>query len=120
MLYTVTEFFRWIADRIQNYLDPFPQPALPGMRLGPTASEKNAVMVCGVNRLYALALTYFVDYSQIQFFTWDCLHQSLSWWEHFEVEIPRLAELGITQVWLPPPNKAAEPVSMLYRVHDPF
>lgn len=30
----------------------------------------------------------------------------MSWWDHFAEECPRLAELGITQAWLPPPNKA--------------
>lgn len=35
----------------------------------------------------------------------------MSWWKHFELEIPRLVELGFTNVWLPPPNKAAKPVS---------
>ncbi|KAH0833317.1 glycoside hydrolase family 13 protein [Lanmaoa asiatica] len=42
----------------------------------------------------------------IQFFTWDAQHPDMSWWKHFEDELPRLAELGFTQVWLPPPNKA--------------
>ncbi|KAH9481377.1 Alpha-amylase [Psilocybe cubensis] len=54
----------------------------------------------------------------IQFFTWDCLHESLSWWKHFEAEIPHLAELGVTQVWLPPPNKAAEPKGRGYDAYD--
>ena len=30
----------------------------------------------------------------------------MSWWDHFAEECPRLAELGFTQAWLPPPNKA--------------
>jgi hypothetical protein len=30
----------------------------------------------------------------------------MSWWKHFESELPRLAELGFTQVWLPPLSKA--------------
>ena len=48
----------------------------------------------------------------MQFFTWDCKHPEMSWWKHFEREVPRLEELGITQVWLPPPNKAMRKVSM--------
>lgn len=35
----------------------------------------------------------------------------MSWWRHIEEEIPKLAEQGYTQIWLPPPNKAAELVS---------
>jgi hypothetical protein len=31
----------------------------------------------------------------------------MSWWKHLETEIPALAKMGFTQVWLPPPNKAA-------------
>lgn len=46
-----------------------------------------------------------------QFFTWDHLNDDMSWWKYFELEIPRLVELGFTHVWLPPPNKAAKPVS---------
>lgn len=66
----------------------FKTPALQNMQLQPRSSEDNALMM--------------------QFFTWDKLHDSLSWWQHFEAEIPHLAEMGITQVWLPPPNKAAD------------
>lgn len=54
----------------------------------------------------------------MQFFTWDAAkdwdktkHSTVSWWKYFEDEIPRLAQMGVTQVWLPPPNKAAVPVS---------
>lgn len=54
----------------------------------------------------------------MQFFTWDSKHASLSWWKHFEEELPRLAQLGITQVWLPPPNKAAEPNGRGYDAYD--
>ncbi|KAI9566785.1 glycoside hydrolase family 13 protein [Boletus coccyginus] len=61
-------------------------PALPQMRLGPDESSQNPVM--------------------IQFFIWDAQHPDMSWWKHFESELPRLAELGFTQVWLPPPSKA--------------
>ena len=48
--------------------------------------------------------------SKLQFFTWECKHDSMSWWKHLENEIPQLARMGFTQVWLPPPNKAMEKV----------
>jgi len=35
----------------------------------------------------------------------------MSWWEHVEKEVSHLSALGFTQIWLPPPNKAAQPVS---------
>ncbi|KAH9039701.1 glycoside hydrolase family 13 protein [Lactarius hengduanensis] len=56
------------------------------MSLGPDKNSENALM--------------------IQFFTWESAHTEMSWWKHFECEVPKLAELGVTQVWLPPPNKA--------------
>ncbi|KAF8442339.1 glycoside hydrolase family 13 protein [Boletus edulis BED1] len=62
----------------------FVGPALPQMRLGPDNSQNPAM---------------------IQFFTWDAQHPDMSWWKHFKTELPRLAELGFTQAWLPPPNK---------------
>lgn len=46
----------------------------------------------------------------MQFFTWESKHAELSWWKHFEREVSALNELGVTQVWLPPPNKAMVPV----------
>lgn len=36
----------------------------------------------------------------------------MSWWKHFEAEVGNLADLGFTQVWLPPPNKAMVPVRL--------
>ncbi|KAI0777127.1 glycoside hydrolase family 13 protein [Irpex lacteus] len=71
----------WIRD-----LFPYPPPALSGMRVRPEGSTDNGLM--------------------IQFFTWESKHPDLTWWQHFEKEVPNLAELGVTQVWLPPPNKA--------------
>ncbi|KAH8994946.1 glycoside hydrolase family 13 protein [Lactarius akahatsu] len=56
------------------------------MSLGPDKNSENALM--------------------IQFFTWESAHTEMSWWKHFECEVSKLAELGVTQVWLPPPNKA--------------
>jgi hypothetical protein len=53
------------------------------------------------------------DQHKIQFFTWESTHTEMSWWKHFASEIPKLAELGVTQVWLPPPNKATSNVCSL-------
>ncbi|KAJ2924865.1 hypothetical protein H1R20_g12225, partial [Candolleomyces eurysporus] len=73
-------------------------PPLERMRLRPDASSANPLM--------------------IQFFTWDCLHESMSWWRHLEQEIPKLAQQGYTQIWLPPPNKAAEVDGRGYDAYD--
>ncbi|KAF4614271.1 hypothetical protein D9613_007816 [Agrocybe pediades] len=91
--------FAKLKNFIKGALRTPPAP-LTYMRLGPPGSLKDS------NPL------------MIQFFTWDCLHETLSWWKHFEEEIPRLASLGITQVWLPPPNKAAEPVSAFHQTYQ--
>ena len=37
----------------------------------------------------------------------------MSWWQFFESEVPNLQRMGITQVWLPPPNKAMKKVRFL-------
>jgi alpha-amylase len=42
----------------------------------------------------------------------------MSWWKHFESEVPQLAELGVTQVWLPPPNKGSHQKSEGYDAYD--
>ncbi|KAF5391545.1 hypothetical protein D9757_002344 [Collybiopsis confluens] len=76
---------------------PAPAP-LSYMKLGPEGSTENPLM--------------------IQFFTWDSKANGMSWWKHFEEEIPRLREMGFTQVWLPPPNKAAEPEGRGYDAYD--
>nr|AOC97453.1 alpha-amylase [Flammulina velutipes] len=83
-------FKRWISS---------PQPALNGMRLGPEEHEDTNPLM-------------------LQFFTWDTKHPTLSWWKHFEEEIPRLAAMGFTQVWLPPPNKAADRDGRGYDAYD--
>lgn len=79
-----------LSDRVKTRLASlqvaFVSPALPQMQLGPEDSTENPLM--------------------IQFFTWGASHPEMSWWDHFAEECPRLAELGITQAWLPPPNKA--------------
>ncbi|KAI0091286.1 glycoside hydrolase family 13 protein [Irpex rosettiformis] len=77
---------------------PLPPAALPGMRVRPEGSTDNGLM--------------------IQFFTWESKHPDLSWWQHFEREVPNLAELGVTQVWLPPPNKAMVPKGQGYDAYD--
>ncbi|KAF7336638.1 Glycoside hydrolase family 13 protein [Mycena venus] len=73
----------WLSELLSS------PPALPRMRLGPESNPDNALM--------------------LQFFTWDTLNSEMSWWKHLESEIPKLAEMGFTQVWLPPPNKGAQP-----------
>ncbi|KAJ3505365.1 hypothetical protein NMY22_g17611 [Coprinellus aureogranulatus] len=73
-------------------------PPLERMQLRPVESTANPLM--------------------IQFFTWDCLHPDMSWWRHLEEEIPKLAEQGYTQIWLPPPNKAAELDGRGYDAYD--
>ncbi|KAJ7707693.1 alpha amylase [Mycena rosella] len=55
---------------------------------------------------------------QLQFFTWDAKHNDMSWWRHFEAEIPNLAEMGFTQVWLPPPNKGENQNGRGYDAYD--
>ncbi|KAK2460347.1 hypothetical protein APHAL10511_007736 [Amanita phalloides] len=72
--------------------------ALPRMRLGPEDNLNNPLM--------------------LQFFTWDTLHKELSWWKHLESETARLSEMGFTQVWIPPPNKAAVPNGRGYDAYD--
>ncbi|KAF8486078.1 alpha amylase [Russula ochroleuca] len=68
------------------------------MSLGPDNNAGNALM--------------------IQFYTWDCAQPDMSWWKHFESEVSQLAELGVTQVWLPPPNKGTSNVSEGYDAYD--
>ncbi|KAI0001425.1 alpha amylase [Russula compacta] len=72
--------------------------ALTWMSLGPDNNTGNPLM--------------------IQFFTWDSTHPDMSWWQHFESEVPQLAELGVTQVWLPPPNKAGSIRGQGYDAYD--
>ena len=45
---------------------------------------------------------------QIQFYTWHIRGtEEISWWRHFEQETPRLKDMGVTHVWLPPPTKGS-------------
>ncbi|PIL35604.1 hypothetical protein GSI_02332 [Ganoderma sinense ZZ0214-1] len=75
-------------------------PALSNMRLKGPARDGNE------NEL------------MIQFFTWEAEHPHMSWWKHFETEVPNLAEMGISQVWLPPPNKAMRKQGQGYDAYD--
>ncbi|KAH8118061.1 alpha amylase [Phellopilus nigrolimitatus] len=56
----------------------------------------------------------------MQFYTWESKgDDTTSWWKHFEQEIPRLKELGVSHVWLPPLQKAATgKASVGYDVYD--
>ncbi|KAI0049816.1 glycoside hydrolase family 13 protein [Auriscalpium vulgare] len=72
--------------------------SLSWMSLGPSTNSGNPTM--------------------LQFFTWDSLHPHVSWWKHFEAEVPSLADMGITQVWLPPPNKATHRNGQGYDAYD--
>jgi alpha-amylase len=80
--------------------------ALTQMSLGPDNYSGNALMV----KLSNFGTCSLTQIPKIQFFTWDSAHPDMSWWKHFESEVPQLAELGVTQVWLPPPNKGTNNV----------
>ncbi|KAI0322613.1 glycoside hydrolase family 13 protein [Amylostereum chailletii] len=86
---------RWFGMGIDGVS---PAGALDSMNLGPQGNQNNPLM--------------------IQFFTWDSGHPDLSWWQHFEAEVPRLAELGVTQVWLPPAHKATHKGGQGYDAYD--
>ncbi|EIN04871.1 glycoside hydrolase family 13 protein [Punctularia strigosozonata HHB-11173 SS5] len=87
-------FINWLPQ----FLRPWPHPALPGMRLAPESSCDNPLM--------------------IQCFTWDAKFEGKSWWKHLDDEIPRLKELGVTQLWLPPAHKAMRPEGQGYDAYD--
>lgn len=92
---------------VTNAHDPT-TPASLDMDLGPTKNTENPVMVscCDVLQSRMKCLLF----GQIQFFTWNCKHPHLSWWNYFERKVPDLESLGFTQVWLPPPHKAGTKV----------
>lgn len=81
-----------------------PSIPLDMMDLGPTKNTENPVMVSLLQR-WAPRMNL-IRLRQIQFFTWESKHPTLSWWKYFEKTVPDLESLGVTQVWLPPPNKA--------------
>jgi alpha-amylase len=41
-----------------------------------------------------------------------------SWWSHFEEHVPRLSLMGVTHVWLPPPNKGSNKVGSLLSTQE--
>ncbi|TFK28131.1 alpha amylase [Coprinopsis marcescibilis] len=92
----LVSFINWITDRVGR--KPSVVAPLERMRIRPDGSKTNPLM--------------------IQFFTWDSLNERVSWWKHLEEEIPNLVEQGYTQIWLPPPNKAAEPEGRGYDAYD--
>jgi len=89
---------RHIIHSLLDAFRPLPPPALHGMRLGPEGNPDNPLM--------------------LQFFTWDCKHDTMSWWKHLGHEMPQLAKMGFTQVWLPPPNKATAKEGRGYDAYD--
>ncbi|KAI0078840.1 glycoside hydrolase family 13 protein [Panus rudis PR-1116 ss-1] len=90
---------RDIIEWLRTRFTPYPTPALRTMRKGPNGdSDENPLMM--------------------QFFTWDSRHPDMSWWQHFHAEVGPLSELGVTQVWLPPPNKAMVPEGQGYDAYD--
>jgi alpha-amylase len=102
-----------LLSEVQGWLlDVFrPRPALPRMRLAPIGSVNNPLMVC--EAVGSLQILEFKQTTKLQFFTWDCSHPKMSWWRHFGSEVPTLAQMGFTQIWLPPPNKAMVKVCFL-------
>ncbi|KAH7915609.1 glycoside hydrolase family 13 protein [Hygrophoropsis aurantiaca] len=95
------DFYQHFRKWLRNLFWKHP-PALTGMKLGPETQVEEGSQ----NPL------------MLQFFTWDSRHRDLSWWEHFESEIPILKDKGFTQVWLPPPNKAMEKNGRGYDAYD--
>ncbi|KAJ7104144.1 glycoside hydrolase family 13 protein [Mycena belliarum] len=84
---------------LKGWFSSFSTPsALPRMRLGPEGNLDNPLM--------------------LQFFTWDSRRNDMSWWKHVETEIPKLKEMGFTQIWLPPPNKGANETGRGYDAYD--
>ncbi|EJD48908.1 thermostable alpha-amylase, partial [Auricularia subglabra TFB-10046 SS5] len=56
----------------------------------------------------------------LQFFEWNSIgpEPGVSWWSYFGRELENLAELGLTQVWLPPPNKGMNKDGRGYDAYD--
>ena len=48
--------------------------------------------------------------AMLQTFYWDCPHaekKEFQWWNTIREQIPSLAKVGFTALWLPPVHKAA-------------
>lgn len=56
----------------------------------------------------------------LQFFEWNSIgpEPGVSWWSYFGRELENIAELGVTQVWLPPPNKGMNKDGRGYDAYD--
>ncbi|KZV61445.1 glycoside hydrolase family 13 protein [Peniophora sp. CONT] len=85
---------RWVSSPAP----PESSGPLLSMSLGPDTNTQNPTM--------------------IQFFTWNGHRPDMSWWQHLAAEAPRLAELGITQIWTPPANKALSENGQGYDAYD--
>lgn len=91
-------------------------PALSQMRLCSPESNQNALMVRQV-ALYSQNADDSVE--KMQFFTWDSRLEDMSLWKHLETESATLSSrFGVSQVWLPPPSKAAKPSGQGYDAYD--
>lgn len=101
---SLSKFNKWVFE---------PTAALHRMQLGPESFD-NPLMVWRNPAMCRYSRSQVVSFPQLQFFTWEARHNNLSWWGHLESEVPQLAKMGFTQIWLPPPNKAAE------NVRNPF
>lgn len=53
----------------------------------------------------------------IQFFEWDS-EGGGKHWNHYKDEVARLAKMGITAVWVPPPTKSSSPDGVGYGIYD--
>ncbi|KDQ59237.1 glycoside hydrolase family 13 protein [Jaapia argillacea MUCL 33604] len=85
----------WLPDLLRPWNPP---PSLPSMSLTPRDGRDNPLM--------------------LQFFTWESKHPTLSWWKHLESQVPRLSQMGFSQIWLPPPNKAMRKAGQGYDAYD--
>jgi hypothetical protein len=56
---------------------------------------------------------------QFQFFEWESIGTpERSWWLYFEDEVPKLAEMGVTIVWLPRECAPPKGASAIHRIID--
>lgn len=98
----MTLLLHWLASLPRRMIGkPVLQPALDQMDTGHNGD--NHLMV---HQSFLIVLSVFILTlclaPEVQFFEWESLPPpGISWWKHFENEVPRLASLGCTQVWLP-------------------